>query len=204
MKRDAIIFDAKTHTYRYLDKDLSGITKRIGRRLGKVFPDDPPPAIDAARAHGTHVHRSFEYLVKHGKMPLNDEARFVMGALRARYDFSVCGIASEFLVSDYEFYATAIDIVIFKGEGRIDIYDIKTGVFDREYCSWQLGINKYFAELEGDLHVDRCGVIATRDKYVYNVAPKSTERVKSLLYGGRHGKERASGQGACEPDRDCE
>ena len=204
MKRDAIIFDADKHTYRYLDKDLSGITKRIGRRLGKVFPDDPPPAIDAARAHGTHVHRSFEYLVNHGKMPLSAEARFVMEVLRARYDFGVCGIASEFLVSDYELYATAIDIVIFKGEGRIDIYDIKTGAFDREYCSWQLGINTYFAELEGDLQVEMCGVIATRDKYVYTVAPKSTERVKSLLYGGQHGKERAGGQRAYEPDRDCE
>lgn len=190
-KRDRIQFDAKTHTYWYDGRRLQGITSLVCKRLSKRYPE-AVPVIDFHRAHGTYVHKSFEYLIKYNVPSASEEVRFIVDSLKQRYTEPV-GFASEFLVSDFMFYATAIDIVVFKDWDvpvkHVDIFDIKTGAFDREYCTLQLNINKYLAEIEKDLIVDNMFVIATKEKRVYTIYPINQSRVLNLLYGGNYGKE---------------
>jgi hypothetical protein len=62
-------------------------------------------------------------------------------------------------------------------------YDIKKGVFKREYVTWQLSIYKYFIEKYAGRKVSRCVCICMKDREYYDIFPKPHERVEKLLYG---------------------
>jgi len=185
MTRNDIHFDAESHTYTIHGVEYPGITKRIGKRLGKVFPSclAEVPRVGEAAEFGSLVHADMERFIKKGKKPRHPTTQFIVDEF-----LSICPQvnftwASELLVSDYKSVCTAIDLVgLSESEGSI-IFDIKTGNFDREYCSWQLGIGKYLLEQDGDVWVKECYVISTKDKWTYEIIPKSKERVMSLLYG---------------------
>jgi hypothetical protein len=63
------------------------------------------------------------------------------------------------------------------------IYDIKKGVFKREYVTWQLSIYKYFIEKYAGHKVDACVCICMKDREYYDIFPKPYEQVEKLLYG---------------------
>lgn len=80
-------------------------------------------------------------------------------------------------------YASAVDIISQNDNGSLDIFDIKKGVFKREYVTWQLSIYKYFIEKFAGRSVNDCVCICMKDKEYYNIFPKSHEQVEKLLYG---------------------
>jgi hypothetical protein len=91
-------------------------------------------------------------------------------------------------VSDFERYASAVDIVVDAGGKNLIIYDIKTGLFKRDYVSWQLGIYKSFIERSSEYRVVECACICLRDKERYPIFPKDEGAVAKLLYGAPSGR----------------
>jgi hypothetical protein len=190
MRRTKLSFDPVEHLYRYEDQDLPGITGRIGKRLGKVFPpcllesnttSRKIEQIGMAREFGSLIHEDVELFIKDGKTPEHPVSAWIVSEWQKLFHTPEYLWASELLVSDYNTVATAIDLVAIKGR-EAHIADIKTGNFDREYCSWQLGIGKYLLERDGDLEVVGCHVISSKDNFCYQITPKSFSRVFDLLY----------------------
>lgn len=195
--RSRILFDEENHVYSLSDDPfvkLSGITGRIGQRLGKNFPKKSssnggqiPVHIENAALFGSGIHKEVERALMEGVPPEHALAKSIVKELSRRYNLFKDIFLGEVLVSDYKQWATAIDIVVLKGqeEGKLvaDVFDIKTGNFDREYCSWQLGIGAFLLEMDGDIKVDKHYVLSTKDREVYTINPKSIQRIRNLLYG---------------------
>ena len=126
-------------------------------------------------------HEEIEYYLKEGTEIIHPSLKFVQDFIEKRFPVSSFSRYAEFLVSDYEKVATAIDLMFLDACGYAYIFDLKTGVFDRGYCSWQLGLCKYLLEIDGDITVKECGVVSLKDKFIYRVIPKTADRCKSLL-----------------------
>lgn len=183
MKRDHIIFDETSHRYFYAGKELTGVTRSIGARLGKKFPESlsVAPVLESATDDGKFIHAEMEDYLNRALPPENPATAWIVQEIEKRYHKEKYRKFSEFLVSDYKSIATAIDIVILDAERNAVIMDIKTGKFDREYCSWQLGVNKRLLEIEGDIRVVGAFVISTKARYFYRIEPKSADRVDDLF-----------------------
>lgn len=183
MRRDAIQFKDDTHQYFYNGKELSGVTKIIGKRLGKKFPAniETVPILEQATGDGKFIHAEMEDYLRRGFYPENPASKWIAREIDSRWPASMYTRYAEFLVSDYATTASAIDIVILDAKRHAIIIDVKTGNFDREYCSWQLGAYKVLLENEKDIVVDGAFVAATKDKFFFRIIPKSAERVIDLF-----------------------
>jgi hypothetical protein len=183
MRRTKLSFNKEHHYYTYEGKQLPGVTKIIGKRVGKNFPtgNARPAHLEEACDFGTNIHADVEEYLKNGAIPQHPAARYVCKYLEENFPKHRYIRASEVLVSDYENVATAIDIVCIDESARATIFDIKTGAFDRDYCSWQLGFGKMLLEMDGDIAVDRCIVLATKENFAYDISPRCKERCIALL-----------------------
>jgi hypothetical protein len=92
-------------------------------------------------------------------------------------------VYSEVLVSDFKQYASAVDIIQEMTAASLAIYDVKKGIFKRDYVTWQLSIYKYFIEKYAGRRVDTCVCICMKDREYYDIFPKPFEQVERLLYG---------------------
>lgn len=190
MTIDDIAFDPAAHVYTVHGRTLSGVTAVIARRTGKHYADGAGnPALAAACEHGTLVHETVSRAVGTGRMPKAGEARWVIDTLIARYGNCLRGrVMSEWLVSDLEHVASCIDLAVREADGVYDLYDIKTGKYDLEYCSWQLGFYAYMLRVSRGFVTRKCAILSTKDRDVYPVPPVSGERVKALIeseFGGK-------------------
>ena len=122
-----------------------------------------------------------EDYLRRGFYPENRASQWIAREIDSRWPSGAYMRYAEFLVSDYKTTASAIDILITDSKSNAIIIDVKTGNFDREYCSWQLGVYKRLLEIEGDFTVKGCFVASTKDKFFYNIIPKSQERVDDLF-----------------------
>ena len=173
-----IRFEKETHEYFIDDLSLSGITKVIGKRVNKVFDGARDiPKVSSACEFGSQAHEEIEMYIKEGREIIHPSLSFVQEFIEEKYPITEYARYSEYLVSDYKKYATAIDLVFVDKNGVADIYDLKTGVFYREYCSWQLGVCKMFLEYP----VRYCGVISLKDKRIYKIIPKTLAQCKGLF-----------------------
>jgi hypothetical protein len=86
-------------------------------------------------------------------------------------------------VSDFKRYASAVDIVAGIDRGTVDIFDIKNGVFKRDYVTWQMSIYKYLIEKYARFNVRRCVAVSVKDREYYELYPLPLEKVEKLLYG---------------------
>jgi hypothetical protein len=172
-----VSFDAERHEYVLNGKRLSGVTGLITERLNLNMPE---LFTEEARVEGLHIHRAVQKWLETGDSgSAHPGVAWIMHTLgdrwKARY--------SEVLVTDFKRYASSVDIVGENADGSVDIFDIKKGLFKREYVSWQLGIYKYFIEEYGKGRVGKCVCICVKDKEYYPVFPKAKEAVEGLLYG---------------------
>lgn len=142
-----VLFNQEDHTYwnKNTFQELKGITSTLLRRL---FPDkykDIPKAILAKAAErGSNVHEDIELAETLGTAPVTEEGK---NYVKLKEGNGLTFLASEYLVSDLEHYASAIDLVFDAGDNVVDIADIKTtSKFDKESVSWQLGIYAYMLE----------------------------------------------------------
>ena len=137
--------------HRYFRKDgreLQGITGMIKRML---FPDEykgvSQETLMQAADRGHRIHSQVEL---YDNMGVGTNIPEVANYARLKEQYGLEWLASEYLVSDDENYATAIDKVYHIKETPDDVValgDIKTTYnFNREYVSWQLSIEAVFFE----------------------------------------------------------
>lgn len=184
-KDNKLVFVPDKHEYFYDGKKLSGITKLVSFRLRKPFPTGAMPSrVADAAEFGTNVHEDVEAYLDRGKRAAHPASHFVCTWLDKEFPEEQFERYGELLVSDKRLFATAIDIALINRETRLaTIADIKTGNFDREYCSWQLSLGAELLEKLYGIQTEAMYVINTKEGRSYKILPKRKERVMSLLYG---------------------
>lgn len=137
-----VVFNEEKHTYKLGDKFLQGITWIISKYIApNKYSDIPEFILEKAKKKGSAVHKEIELIVS-GFMPveMSQEAEKFVSELYGKVDF----VESEYSVTDYENFASNIDLV----DKKDNLYEIKTtSTFDEEYISWQLSIYSYMFEL---------------------------------------------------------
>jgi hypothetical protein len=172
-------FDASKHEYWYKGRQLSGITGLISKKLGLKMPQE---FVEEHQLEGIHVHRAVQKWIETGDPEsVHPGVRWLMETFPS--GFETRSVGSEVLVSDFKQYASAVDIVRERADGDFAIYDIKKGLFKREYVTWQLSIYKYFIEKYAGRKVATCVCICMKDREYYDIFPKSSAQVERLLYG---------------------
>ena len=137
-----VVFDEHRHLYSLNGKPLKGITGMIGRQL---FPDKydgiPQSVLDKAAEYGSSVHSTIELCDSLGD---HDNPDPLYQAYRSLlFNEGLEPIANEYIVTDFEHFASPIDVVALDKEGNIAIIDIKTtSKHDGEYVSWQGSVLK--------------------------------------------------------------
>lgn len=180
MKASKVIFDPSNHTYWLDGKELKGITGVLSRRIFKnKYKDVNSEVLFRAATRGTNIHNECEMYDSLGILPETVEGQNYIKLMEG------CDILhSEYIVSDNENYASAIDKVFIK-DGKLCLGDIKTTYsFDKEYVSWQLSIYKYFFELNNtSIKVEKIYGIWLRGDVaeLIEVEDKGSENVIRLL-----------------------
>lgn len=185
-------FDASEHRYYREDgKELQGVTGILHRR---IFMDEyssvSQEVLNAAAERGSLIHSRIELF---DAMGVGENMPEVENYKRLCEENGLEWIASEYLVSDNENYASAIDKVYHAkdlADNEVELTDIKTTYrFNREYVAWQLSIYAYFFEMMNpNLKVARLSGLWIREdnkrgsiaKY-FPIERKPVEKVKELI-----------------------
>lgn len=185
-------FNEPTHQYFREDgKELSGVTGMLKKMLfNEEYKGVSESVLANAAERGSLIHKRIEL---YDAMGVGTDMPEVMNYANLKKEFGLECIASEYLVSDDENYASAIDKVFHKAETPEDevvLGDIKTTYqFNREYVSWQLSVYAYFFErLNPRLKVTTLiGLWIREDKRrgsiakVIEVERKSVEIIEELI-----------------------
>ena len=135
-------FDAGEHRYFLDGKELKGVTGMLHRRIFKdTYKGVSQDVLRNAAERGHMIHSRVEL---YDSMGVGTDMPEVASYARLKAQNGFEWIASEYLVSNNESHASAIDKVFHK-EGDADnevwLIDIKTTYnFNREYVSWQLSV----------------------------------------------------------------
>lgn len=158
LKESGVVFNEENHTYTLDGDELSGITGYLKRLVfPDLYRDVPHEVLEEAARRGTLIHRQIEDFAVNGNVPMfpSDELTgFANFASIEKIKF----VSSEYLVTDFDHFASAIDLV----DDNNNLYDIKTTAsLNREYCSWQLSIYKYLFKCvngceAGDIYAIHC------------------------------------------------
>ena len=157
--KSKVRFDEEQHRYFLGEKELSGIT---GTLIKKAFPDTykgiPDAVLAKAAERGSVVHQNLELF----DTVCNSDINIMPSVLPEIKDYNEMLISyglhhvdSEYLVTDNENFASAIDKVLADDEGNIYLADIKTtATLHYDNVSLQLSIYaKWFEEQNPDLKV---------------------------------------------------
>lgn len=157
--KSKVRFDEEHHRYFLGEKELSGIT---GTLIKKAFPDTykgiPDAILAKAAERGSVVHQNLELF----DTICNSDVNIMPSVLPEVKDYNEMLISyglhhvdSEYLVTDNENFASAIDKVLADDEGNIYLADIKTtATLHYDNVSLQLSIYaKWFEEQNPDLKV---------------------------------------------------
>ena len=157
--KSKVRFDEEQHRYFLGEKELSGIT---GTLIKKAFPDTykgiPDAVLAKAAERGSVVHQNLELF----DTICNSDVNIMPSVLPEVKDYKEMLISyglhhvdSEYLVTDNENFASAIDKVLADDEGNIYLADIKTtATLHYDNVSLQLSIYaKWFEEQNPDLKV---------------------------------------------------
>lgn len=154
-----VTFIEETHQYFIGKKELKGVT---GTLIKKAFPDTykniPESVLMKAAERGSLIHNTFETFcsifdadIKQYPNPTEELQAF--HSMLVAYDLHY--VASEYLVTDGENFASAIDGIFADNEGNIYLVDYKTtATLHYDNVSLQLSIYaKWFEEQNPDLKV---------------------------------------------------
>lgn len=157
IKESGVKFIEEEHTYWYEGTRLYGITGVISKHLfNEEYTNIPEYVMERARAKGTRIHQECFTHDMFGTVQSEESGWYA--ELKRERGFNV--IDSEYLVTDYKNFASAIDKLIIVDDKFI-LNDIKTTYkLNEEKLSWQLSILKYlFNIVNPDIKVD--GLSAT-------------------------------------------
>lgn len=159
LKTSKVKFIEETHQYFLGKKELKGIT---GTLINKAFPNTykgiPENVLMKAAERGGMIHQAFELFctvcdadIKSYPSPIPEVCDF--SDMLQAYDLH--HVASEYIVSDNENFASAIDGVFVDGSGNIYLVDYKTtATLHYDNVSLQLSIYaKWFEMMNPKLKV---------------------------------------------------
>ena len=158
-----VAFNQENHTYSLNGIALKGITGMIKSQLfPDMYKDIPQYILDKAAERGTMVHESIE-LFDAGFEP-KETIPELESYKRIKRENGLTTLANEYIVTDKKHFASAIDLVLCKGEDII-LADIKTTyTLDKKYVRWQLSIYAYLFELQNpELKVSKLYALWLRD-----------------------------------------
>lgn len=146
-----VVFIQENHTYMLDGKLLSGVTGTLVRRACPNTYSIPEGMTEEqwreklrnAAVHGTFVHQTIELYEDIGAMSDLPELK---NYIAVKDDNGFVNLATEYIVSDEEHYASAIDHVWYQPETKtIVLVDIKrTSEIHEEDVTWQTSIYKKF------------------------------------------------------------
>ena len=183
LNKCAVVFDPEKHEYWLGEKQLQGVTGILSRRLfADKYAAVPKHVLENAAKKGSFVHEMCDLVDSLGIEPA--ECVEAKNYIRLKEQYGLVSVASEYLVSDNEHYATSIDAVYECGEG-VELNDRKTtSKLDLEYLSWQLSIKAKFFEMQNpEIPVKKLSATWLRGdiaEYV-EVERKPAELVDALL-----------------------
>jgi len=188
LKESGVVFNENDHTYFLGDKQLKGITSTLVHR---VFPHDydgvSQEKLDARAEYGHKVHDMIEFCVTNG---LDSEmAEWQMfNQIADEHGLSI--IRCEYIVTDFEHYASPIDLVMQDADGRIVLVDLKTNYSPpvakaTVQLSWY---KRQFERMNPELKVHECAVLWVRDDVkrghlsgYYPITPWADEALDLLI-----------------------
>lgn len=171
LKQSPVTFDSESHTYHLDGVVLQGITSTLVKR---AFPDtykkpdgytddEWAEVLANAAAKGSNMHETIEL---YDELGVTSDLPELQSYIRIKEENKLEVLATEYVVSDEEHYATAIDKVMLTQEGEIIIVDFKrTSVKHYDNVALQLSICKRFFEKQNpDLKVAKCYLMWMRDE----------------------------------------
>lgn len=183
LNKSSVVFNEGDHTYWLGDKQLKGVTGILERRLfPEKYANIPKHILKQAADRGSYIHKMCELVDTLGVAPT--ECQEAMNYIDLKKRLGLKAIASEYLVSDNNHYASSIDVV-YEGKEGVILNDRKTtSKLDRESISWQLSIYSLFFEmLNPNVKIEGLSATWLRGEiceYV-EIEPKPREMVKALL-----------------------
>mgnify|MGYP007037129827 CR=1 FL=1 len=160
-----VVFDKERHTYHLDGHQLQGITGMLHRRL---FPSEyaniPQEVLDNAARRGSAIHDACE-AYDNGEQVYTEYIAEVDAYAEATKKKKLRHLASEYLVTDGDYFASAIDKVFVVDDHTVDLGDIKTtSKLNKEYVAWQLSIYAYLFESQNpEIKVRHLYAIHIRD-----------------------------------------
>lgn len=192
LNQSAVRYDSESHRYYLGDKELQGITGMIRRQL---FPDEykdvPDEVLMKAADRGHRIHALCEFVDEFNVDSSNEE--LVQDYIDLKKANKLTTMASEYVVSDNEHFASPIDKVFITEDDTFILADIKTTYsLNEEYVRWQLSIYAYFFEiLNPNTKVDKLLVIWLKSgkSAIKEVSRISVDIVKELLQAEINGEQ---------------
>lgn len=180
MRNSNVIFNPEAHTYHFEGVQLQGITGVIKKHLfPNQYKDVPEYILKKAAQRGTLIHEDLITADIFGTNDTFEQVNYL--ELKNKYNIDV--LENEYLVTDYQNFATAIDKVV-KINNEYYLIDVKTTyVLNKEYLSWQLSIGHFlFSIVNPDIEIKGYKAIWVRDDVtLHDIEPIPFEEVKKLL-----------------------
>lgn len=189
--KSRVLFDQDQHTYTLDGKLLQGITGMIGRQLfPNKYSDVPKEVLESAAKRGAFIHETIELVDDLG---ISNEMQEVKGYIDLKELHCLRYEASEYLVSDNEYFASCIDKVYRESDTEFSLGDIKTTYkLDKDYIKWQLSIYAYLFETQnpGCKVVRLFGIWLRGDIHeLVEVERIPDDIIKSLLNSEKNGEQ---------------
>lgn len=202
LKQSAVVFNEIKHEY-YLDgKQLHGITPMIRRQLfPEEYRDVPEAVLKRAADRGTAIHKDCELIDVDDSEAMTAEGWEYMMMCEER---ELRHVASEYLVSDDDYFASKIDKIFEADEGVI-LADIKTtSKLNEAYVSWQLSIYAHlFERMNPDIPVKEIVAIWLKPddcKYI-RLERIGSDEVKRLMECEKNGEQFIRENPDCFPEK---
>lgn len=140
-----VAFDKEAHIYSLDGKVLKGITTLIKTRLfPEMYTDVPESILQRAAARGTKIHDLCEIYDSIGEGCEQVEVKDYIDIVTKN---NLRHLATEYIVTDGETFASGIDKVYEVSDSEVILADLKTTYkLKTEYVTWQLSIYKYLFE----------------------------------------------------------
>ena len=185
---DGLVFDENEHRYFLNGKELFGVTGAITHQLyPNAFDGIPKKILEASAEYGHHVHKILENWDKLWQK--DDESLELQDYRSICREYGLVHEASEYLVTDFQNFASACDKVYRVSDDTVSIGDIKTVYGDLtkkankeklERCRVQLSLYRYmFLLVNPKMKVKDLFVLHIRCKERKN---GTIDRIAKLIY----------------------
>ena len=183
LRPSGVLFYPEGHRYFLNGKELHGITSTlVARAFPHTYDGVDEETLRRAAERGTAIHKAIESYETEGAFSDHQE---LLGYAVIKADNHLRWEASEYIVTDGERYASAIDLVMTDADGGIVLGDIKT-TYEPHYdkVALQLSVYKRFFEQQNPgMKVSKIAIVWLRGerKEYRELRPWADEAIDELM-----------------------